>query len=114
MICWRSATTAIKRAPPSSLRRCQCPTGTLRSAHRIELKGESLHKKRGGKEGASEFRLMLKHPSGFYAAGAEMGEALRLLSDGAFKIFVYVCLHADCRGCPFPFSCGGTGPDYWS
>jgi hypothetical protein len=45
----------------------------------------------------SEFRLTLKHPSGFYAAGLEIGEALRLLSDGAFKIYVYVCLHADRR-----------------
>jgi hypothetical protein len=46
---------------------------------------------------SEEVRLTLKRPSGFFAAGAEMGEALRLLSDGAFKIFVYVCLHADRR-----------------
>lgn len=45
----------------------------------------------------SEFRLTLKHPSGFFAAGCEMKEALTLLSDGAFKIHVYVCLHADRR-----------------
>jgi len=45
----------------------------------------------------SEFRLILKHPSGFFAAGCEMKEALTVLSDGAFKIYVYVCLHADRR-----------------
>ena len=45
----------------------------------------------------NEFRLTLKRPSGFFAAGCEMREALTLLSDGAFKIYVYVCLHADRR-----------------
>jgi hypothetical protein len=45
----------------------------------------------------SESRLTLKHPSGFFAAGGEMQDALTLLSDGAFKIYVYVCLHADRR-----------------
>ncbi len=45
----------------------------------------------------SEARLTLKHPSGFFAAGSEMKDALTVLSDGAFKIYVYVCLHADRR-----------------
>jgi hypothetical protein len=45
----------------------------------------------------SEVRLALKHPSGFFAAGAEMRQALTVLSDGAFKVFVYVCLLADRR-----------------
>lgn len=45
----------------------------------------------------SELRLTLKHPTGFFAAGNEMKDALTLLSDGAFKIYVYVCLHADRR-----------------
>jgi hypothetical protein len=45
----------------------------------------------------TECRLLLKHPTGFFAAGTEMENALQLLSDGAFKIFVYVCLHADHR-----------------
>jgi hypothetical protein len=45
----------------------------------------------------NESRLTLKHPTGFFAAGREMAEALALLSDGAFKIYVYVCLHADRR-----------------
>lgn len=40
-------------------------------------------------------RMVLKHPSGFFAAGTEMGEALTVLGDGAFKLYVYVCLHAD-------------------
>ena len=45
----------------------------------------------------TESRLTLKHPSGFFAAGCEMKEALALLSDGAFKLYAYVCLHADRR-----------------
>lgn len=43
----------------------------------------------------NDSRLTLKHPSGFFAAGCEMTDALTLLSDGAFKIYVYVCLRAD-------------------
>lgn len=45
----------------------------------------------------TESRLTLKHPSGFFAAGSEMKDALALLSDGAFKLYAYVCLHADRR-----------------
>jgi len=41
--------------------------------------------------------LTLKRPSGFFAAGREFEQALALLSDGAFKLFVYVCLHAERR-----------------
>ncbi len=41
--------------------------------------------------------LTLKRSSGFFAAGREIEQALALLSDGAFKLFVHVCLHADCR-----------------
>ena len=41
--------------------------------------------------------LTLKRPSGFFAAGREIEQALALLSDGAFKLFVWICLHADCR-----------------
>ena len=37
----------------------------------------------------------LKRPAGFFAAGREVDEALTLLSDGAFKLVVYLCLHAD-------------------
>jgi hypothetical protein len=45
----------------------------------------------------TEPRGTLKHPTGFFAAGSEMKQALALLSDGAFKTYVYVCLHADRR-----------------
>jgi hypothetical protein len=38
--------------------------------------------------------LKLKTPKGWFAAGAEMQNALMLLPDGPFKTFVYVCLHA--------------------
>jgi hypothetical protein len=38
--------------------------------------------------------LLLKNPKGWFAAGAEIEKALTLLSDGAFKLFVYLCLHA--------------------
>jgi hypothetical protein len=39
--------------------------------------------------------LTLKRPCGFFAAGREVDRALTLLSDGAFKLFVYLCLHAE-------------------
>ena len=38
--------------------------------------------------------LLLKNPKGWFAAGAEVEQALTLLSDGAFKLFVYLCLNA--------------------
>jgi len=38
--------------------------------------------------------LILKNPKGWFAAGAEVEKALTLLSDGAFKLFVYLCLNA--------------------
>ena len=37
----------------------------------------------------------LKHPSGWFAAGWEVSRALGLLSDGAFRLFIYLCLNAD-------------------
>jgi hypothetical protein len=36
----------------------------------------------------------LKQPSGWFAAGAAFRQALTLLSDGAFKLFAYLCLQA--------------------
>ena len=42
-----------------------------------------------------ERRLELKEPSGWFAAGEAFGRALGLLSDGAFKLFAYLCLEAD-------------------
>jgi hypothetical protein len=39
--------------------------------------------------------MKIKQPSGWFAAGRCMLEAAYLLSDGAFKLFVYICLTAD-------------------
>jgi DNA-binding HxlR family transcriptional regulator len=41
--------------------------------------------------------LTLKRASGFFAAGREVEQALALLSDGAFKLFVFLCLYAERR-----------------
>lgn len=43
----------------------------------------------------SDARLRLKQSSGWFAAGREFAHALALLSDGAFKVYVYACLQAD-------------------
>jgi hypothetical protein len=40
-------------------------------------------------------RLILKQPTGWFAAGREFAQALTLLSDGAFKLYVYACLRAN-------------------
>jgi hypothetical protein len=37
----------------------------------------------------------LKQPTGWFAAGASFRNALTLLSDGAFKLFAYLCLEAN-------------------
>jgi DNA-binding HxlR family transcriptional regulator len=42
-------------------------------------------------------QLTLKRASGFFAAGREVEQALALLSDGAFKLFVFLCLYAERR-----------------
>lgn len=42
-------------------------------------------------------RPTLKEPSGWFAAGRSLRQALTLLSDGAFKLFAYLCLEADRR-----------------
>jgi hypothetical protein len=39
-------------------------------------------------------RMQLKRSSGWFAAGREVQQAATLLSDGAFKLFLWVCLHA--------------------
>jgi hypothetical protein len=39
--------------------------------------------------------LRLKQPTGWFPAGQPFQQALTLLSDGAFKLFVYLCLNAD-------------------
>jgi hypothetical protein len=43
----------------------------------------------------SPARLELKCPSGWFAAGREVRLAATLLSDSTFKLFVWVCLHAE-------------------
>lgn len=40
-------------------------------------------------------RPELKQASGWFAAGAGVLRAATRLSDGAFKVFVWICLHAD-------------------
>ena len=40
-------------------------------------------------------RFQLKHTAGWFAAGREMACALELLSDSTFKLFVWLCLHAE-------------------
>ena len=43
----------------------------------------------------SNARLVLKQPTGWFAAGREVAQALALLSDGAFKLYIHLCLEAD-------------------
>lgn len=40
----------------------------------------------------------LKQPRGWFAAGEGFRRALGLLSDGAFKLFAFICLHAERPG----------------
>jgi len=40
-------------------------------------------------------RLTLKQPTGWFAAGREFAQAIPLLSDGAFKLYVHACLMAN-------------------
>lgn len=42
----------------------------------------------------NESRLILKQSNGWFAAGREMNEALTILSDGATKLYSYLCLNA--------------------
>ena len=46
----------------------------------------------------------LKRTSGWFAAGAEVLHAATLLSDPAFKLFVWVCLHAERNSGRLPFA----------
>lgn len=43
----------------------------------------------------STARLTLKQPTGWFAAGREVAQALAVLSDGAFKLYIHICLQAD-------------------
>lgn len=38
--------------------------------------------------------LKLKNPRNWFAAGLEVQQAMNVLSDGAFKVFMYLCLNA--------------------
>lgn len=40
-------------------------------------------------------RLRLKKPTGWFAAGQEVAAALEMLSAEAFKLYLYLCLHAE-------------------
>ena len=40
-------------------------------------------------------RLILKQPTGWFAAGQEFAQAITILSDGAFKLYVYASLMAN-------------------
>jgi hypothetical protein len=40
-------------------------------------------------------RLQLKSPTGWFAAGHEVAAALAMLSDAAFKLYVFLCLNVD-------------------
>jgi hypothetical protein len=40
-------------------------------------------------------RLILKQSTGWFAAGREFAQAITILSDGAFKLYVYACLMAN-------------------
>lgn len=42
-------------------------------------------------------RLVLKESAGWFAAGDSFRRALNVLSDGAFKVFAFLCLEADRR-----------------
>lgn len=39
--------------------------------------------------------LRLKNARNWFAAGVEVQQALEILTDGAFKVFVYICLNAE-------------------
>jgi hypothetical protein len=43
----------------------------------------------------SATRLILKQPTGWFAAGREVAQALALLSDRAFKLYMHLCLEAN-------------------
>ncbi len=72
----------------------------LSNSYRLGLVGETMRpvKKAApglGKGGAvNKESLVLKNPRGWFAAGTEVQKAMNLLTDGAFKLFVYLCLNA--------------------
>jgi hypothetical protein len=55
-------------------------------------------------------RLILKQPTGWFAAGREFAQAMALLSDGAFKLYVHVCLAANRHTGCLVTSCDALAP----
>jgi hypothetical protein len=45
-------------------------------------------------------RLRLKRSTGWFAAGHEVAAALPLLSDAAFRLYVFLCLNVDRHSAP--------------
>jgi len=43
-------------------------------------------------------RLILRQPTGWFAAGREVAQAMMLLSDEAFKLYLHLCLQAERPG----------------
>jgi hypothetical protein len=43
----------------------------------------------------SAAKLILKQPTGWFAAGREVAQALALLPDDAFKLYMHLCLEAE-------------------
>jgi hypothetical protein len=43
----------------------------------------------------SQQRITLKSPTGWFAAGREVSHAMAVLSDGAFKLYMHVCITAE-------------------
>jgi hypothetical protein len=43
----------------------------------------------------STVQVTLKQPTGWFAAGREVAQALAVLSDGVFKLYIHHCLQAD-------------------
>ena len=58
----------------------------------------------------SSATLELKRSSGWFAAGREVQQALVLLSDGAFRLFLWLCLHADRKTGSLRISVAGLAP----
>ncbi len=44
---------------------------------------------------SQRIRFQLKQPTGWFAAGREVAGALHLLSDATFKLYLWLCLHAE-------------------
>jgi DNA replication protein DnaC len=75
------------------------PAGSQRLSHRDGWRVDTQEEEgcRGGVDRRplmSAPRLILKQPTGWFAAGREFTQAIAILSDGAFKLYVYACLRA--------------------